>query len=153
MFKFVLDPNYFTENWAKNHCIVVVHNTAEEVCYIIDEVDTVAELGTPSVILVLICEIQSFPENLRSANIHTEVVIVQLTTKRLQGVVAISMAKNRSAMIFAGRAVCPAYEGYYKVDFKPVALEWHDLTEKEGIQHFTQVYYSTLKSLPQVSWS
>ena len=24
-------------------------------------------------------------------------------------------------------------------------LEWHDLTEKEGLQCFSQVYYSTLK--------
>ena len=140
----MLDPNYFTKNWAKNHRFFY---SAEEVRYNIDEVDIVGELRTPRVILVLVCEIQSFPENLRSANIHTaEVAIAQLTTKRLQGVVAISMAKNRSAMIFAGRAVGPAYEG---VDFKPVALEWHDLTEKEGIQRFMQVYYSTLKSLPQ----
>ena len=137
------------------HCgSFIVHNTAEEVRYDIDEVDIVGKLRTPRVILVLVCEIQSFPENLRSANIHTaEVAIAQLTTKRLQGVVAISMAKNRSAMIFTARTVGPAYEGYYKVDFKPVALECHDLTVKEGIQRFTQVYYSTLKSLPQVSWS
>ena len=40
---------------------------------------------------------------------------------------------------YAPIAVGPAYEGYYQVDFKPVALEWYDLIEKEGMQHFTQV--------------
>ena len=96
------------------HCgSFVVHNTAQEVHYNIDEVDIVGELRTPKLILVLVCEIQSFPESVRSANIHTaEVAIAQLTTKRLQGVVAISMAKNRLAMIFAGRAVGPTCDGY-----------------------------------------
>ena len=64
--------------------LFVVHNTAQEVHYNIDEVDIVGELRTPRVILMLVCEIQSFPESLRSANIHTaEVAIAQLTTKRL----------------------------------------------------------------------
>ena len=85
---------------------------------------------------MLVCEIQSFPESLRSANIHTaEVVIAQLTTKRLQGVVAISMAKNRSAMTFAGRAVGPTCDGYCQVNFKPVALEWHDADECVATRH------------------
>lgn len=101
----------------------MVHNTAQEVHYNINEVDIVGELRTPKLILVLVCEIQSFPESLRSANIHTaEVAIAQLTTKRLQGVVAISMAKNRLAMIFAGRAVGPTCDGYCQVDFKPVRM-------------------------------
>ena len=62
------------------------------------QLDIVGELRTPRVIVVLVCEVQSSPENLHEANIHTaEVAIAQLTTKRLQGVVAITMGKNRSA--------------------------------------------------------
>ena len=100
------------------------------------------------------CEIQSSPENLHDANAHTaEVAISQLTTKGLQGVVAITMGKNRSAMIFAARAVGTTHNSYYQVSFKPVTLEWHDLMHKEGLQRFSQVYYSTLKSLPQVTWT
>ena len=105
-----------------SHCgSFVVHNTAKAVHYNIDEVDIVGELRTPRVIVVLVREIQISPENLHEANIHTaEVAIAQLTTKRLQGVVAITMGKNRLAMIFAGRAVGTTHNGYYQVSFKPV---------------------------------
>ena len=54
-------------------------------------------------------------------------------------------------MIFTGRIIGPAYEGYHKVDFRPVNLEWHNLTEKEGMQHFSQLYYLAFKSLQQLS--
>ena len=56
-------------------------------------------------------------------------------------------------MIFTGRIIGPAYEGYHKVDFRPVNLEWHNLTEKEGMQRFSQLYYLAFKSLQQLSWS
>ena len=43
---------------------------------------------------------------------------------------------NLRSMPQKPQLVLHAYEGYYQVDFKPVALEWHDLTD---MQHFTQV--------------
>ena len=60
-----------------SHCgSFVVHNTAKAVHYNIDEVDIVGELRTPKVIVVLVCEIQSSPENLHEANIHTAEVAI-----------------------------------------------------------------------------
>ena len=56
-------------------------------------------------------------------------------------------------MIFTERAVGTTHNGYYQVSFKPVTLEWHELMHKEGLQRFSQVYYSTFKSLPQVVWT
>ena len=54
-------------------------------------------------------------------------------------------------MIFTGRIIGPAYEDHHKVDFRPVNLEWHNLTEKEGMQRFSQVYYLAFKSLLESS--
>ena len=73
------------------HCgLLTIHNT--DVSYDLDEVDIAGELRAPRVILVLVCEIR---EGLHDANMHTaEVVIAQLTTRRLQGFVAISLAKD-----------------------------------------------------------
>ena len=74
---------------------MTIHNT--DISYNLDEVDTVGKLRAPRVILVhvLVCEIQSSPEGLHDANMHTaEVGIAQLTTRRRQGFVAISLAKD-----------------------------------------------------------
>ena len=50
-------------------------------------------------------------------------------------------------MIFTGRITGPAYEGYHKVDFRPINLECYNLTEREGMERFSQVYSSDFKSL------
>lgn len=76
---------------------------------------------------------------------HTaEVVIAQLMTRRPA---RICSHQSGSAMIFTGRITGPTYEGYHKVGFRPVNLECHNLTEREGMERFSQVYSLDFKSL------
>ena len=89
-----------------------MYNTETNITYTIDRIDAYGEIR--QVLFVLICEIQSGWETTDFANAHTaEVALAQLTIRKLEAITAITFMKNRSAMIFFGRAI-GSEQGYKK---------------------------------------
>ena len=136
-----------------SHCgSFEIHDTQSALKYTIDQVDLCGEIRSLKVILVMVCEIQSGSEAKCLANAHTaEVSVAQLPGRKLEGIAAITVMKNKTVMIFVGRVLGLPEQGYQCISFKPAVLHWFELEDPEEIETFGKVYYSVLGSLPQVA--
>ena len=138
----------FSEKLGKMsaHCgSFELHNTEKSVTYTIDHINVCGELRLSKVVLALMCEIQSGWETTDLANAHTaEVVLARLVIRKLNAITAITFMKNRSAMIYIGRAM-EGEQGY-----KPASLERFHLENPGDIEKLAKVYYSALKLSPNL---